>query len=100
MSDVSVESRLSSPPLSPHGGAHAGRQNGIAVLEESDGLLLRHGAVAGPAADHVQGLENGTEHFVLNPHRDSFCWSLCPGVICSAAQLLHVCVEVGGKITL
>eukprot|EP00884_Botryococcus_braunii_P022398 jgi/Botrbrau1/8842/Bobra.50_2s0002.1 len=57
MSDASVDSRLSSPPQSP--GALHGRPNGLAVSDEGDTVLSRQAAGVGPAADSMQGLENG-----------------------------------------
>ncbi len=61
MSDASVDSRLSSPPQSPHGGLHPGRPNGLAVSDEGDNVVSRQAAAGGPAADSVHGLENGAE---------------------------------------
>lgn len=52
MSDVSGDSRLSSPPLSPHGGAHSGRANGGAVLDEVDTLQMRQGSASDPLPEN------------------------------------------------
>lgn len=52
MSDVSGDSRLSSPPLSPHGGAHSSRANGGAVSDEGDTLQLRQGSAQDPLQEN------------------------------------------------